>query len=133
MLEVACTTPERLRDVVELLATASTEAAKLGAGHVSVRQIDLGPSGPELPGLVRYRGKLGLQTMRTAVVTATMETLDPRGVERGDVPGLDSSNHVHLWVYTPADRPGGGFPEFNVPYAEPDESGTIPPGTWSHA
>jgi hypothetical protein len=72
--------------------------------------------------VVRYRGKRGLLAMRAAIVTADTRTLDPRGVESGDVPGLDSNQHVHLWVFTPGES--GGFTEYNVP---PGDG----PGEWS--
>lgn len=94
---------------------------------------------PTLARLVHYRGRLGLQTPRAAIVTATQETLDPRGVEAGAVPALDSPTHVHLWVFTPAvagpNAETGGFAEFNVPQGEAADDDvptgwTIPPGTW---
>jgi hypothetical protein len=72
--------------------------------------------------ILRYRGKQGLLAMRAAIVTADVETLDPRGVDSGEVPALDSDEHVHLWVFTPGEK--GGFAEFNV--AQGDE-----PGQWS--
>jgi hypothetical protein len=72
--------------------------------------------------IVRYRGKHGLQAMRAAIVTADVRTLDPRGVESGDVPALDSPKHVHLWVYTPGES--GGFTEYNI---GPGDG----PGEWS--
>jgi hypothetical protein len=75
--------------------------------------------------VVQYRGKQGHQALRAAIVAATVDTLDPRGVESGEVPALDSPEHVHLVVFTPGER--GWFPEFNVPQAEP---GMCPPGTW---
>lgn len=80
---------------------------------------------PSLGRIVNYRGKQGLQTLRAAVITATRDTLDPRGVETGEVPALDSDNHVHLHVLTPSDR--GFFVEYNVPL---DEPGQCHPGTW---
>lgn len=80
--------------------------------------------------IVHYRGNRGLQTMRAAIVTATVDTLDPRGVDAGDVPPLTDDEHVHLWVYTPS--AAGGFPEFNVPHGHGDEAGgDIPPGSWT--
>ncbi len=72
--------------------------------------------------IVRYRGKMGLLAMRAAIVTADVDTLDLRGVASGEVPGLDSPQHVHLWVFTPGEK--GGFAEFNV---APGNS----PGQWS--
>lgn len=87
---------------------------------------------PTLGRIVHYRGKYGLQTMRAAVVTATVDTLDPAGVERGDVPALDSPAHVHLWVWTPAatgqNAEAGGFAEFNVPPG--GSGGDVEPGMW---
>lgn len=88
---------------------------------------------PTLGRIVHYRGKQGLLAPRAAIVTATQDSLDPRGVESGEVPGLDSDQHLHLWVFTPGDR--GGFAEYNVPRGESADgqdttAGTIPPGTW---
>lgn len=80
---------------------------------------------PTLGRIVQYRGKQGLQAMRAAIVTATVDTLDPRGVEAGEVPALDSPNHVHLHVFTPSTA--GFFVEFNVPQ---DEPGMCRPGMW---
>ncbi len=76
---------------------------------------------PALGAIVHYRGKQCLFALRAAIVTATVETLDRRGVEAGAVADLESHRHVHLWVYTPSDQ--GGFPEFNVPYGDQ-------PGQW---
>jgi hypothetical protein len=67
--------------------------------------------------------------MRAAIVTATVDTLDPRGVDAGHVPGLDSPDHVHLWVYTPSEA--GGFAEFNVPGHVEEIAGDIAPGSWT--
>jgi hypothetical protein len=88
---------------------------------------------PTLGRIVHYRGNQGLLAPRCAIVTATLASLDPRGVQSGEVPGLDSDQHVHLWVFTPGER--GGFAEFNVPRGQVDPgeqatAGTIPPGTW---
>lgn len=87
---------------------------------------------PTLGRIVHYRGRYGLQTARAAVVVATVGSLDPRGVDAGTVPPLDSAQHVHLWVYTPSEQ--GGFVEFNVPpgaaAGEPAAVDTIAPGTW---
>lgn len=82
---------------------------------------------PSLGRIVHYRGKQGLLAMRAAIVTATVDSLDPRGVEAGEVPALDSDQHLHLWVFTPG--AAGGFAEFNVPLGEPVD-GCIPPGSW---
>jgi len=82
---------------------------------------------PTLGRIVHYRGKQGLLAMRAAIVTADINSLDPRGIESGEVPALDSPRHVHLWVFTPGEK--GGFAEFNVPEGEPVD-GCIPPGSW---
>jgi hypothetical protein len=86
---------------------------------------------PTLGRIVHYRGKQGVLAMRAAIVTATVDTLDPGNVEAGHVPGLDSPEHVHLHVFTPG--PSGGFVEYNVPLGEPGEhqpGQEIPPGSW---
>ncbi len=88
---------------------------------------------PTLGRIVHYRGRQGLLAPRAAIVTATLDSLDPRGVASGDVPALDSADHVHLWVFTPGDK--GGFAEYNVPHGVPSDgeeaaAGMIPPGTW---
>lgn len=82
---------------------------------------------PLLGNTLLYRGREGLRTMRAAIVTATVSSLDPLGVSAGHVPPLDDEQHVHLWVFTPSER--GGFPEFNVPRGE-FADGDIPPGSW---
>lgn len=85
----------------------------------------MGPAGaarPSLGRIVHYRGKSGHHAVRAAIVSADVDSLDPRGVESGAVPALESPMHVHLHVFTPG--PNGGFPEFNVPYG-------TEPGKWS--
>jgi hypothetical protein len=83
---------------------------------------------PILGATVHYRGRQGFLAMRAAIVTATSGSLDPRGVEAGVVPALDSPMHVHLWVFTPSDA--GGFAEYNAPFGT-DSDGCIPPGSWT--
>jgi len=83
---------------------------------------------PTLGRIVHYRGKQGFHTMRAAIVTCDVNSLDPRGVEAGVIPALDSDQHVHLWVFTPGEA--GGFTEYNVAPGEPDGDGLIAPGTW---
>jgi hypothetical protein len=76
--------------------------------------------------IVQYRGRQGLQALRGALVTATADTLDPRGVDAGQVAPLTSPEHVHLFVLTPSNAVG--FPEYDVPRdADP---GMCRPGTW---
>lgn len=96
-----------------------------------MRPLEIHP--PTLGRMVHYRGKQGLLAPRAAVVTATVDSLDPRGVASGEVPALDSPEHVHLWVFTPGEK--GGFAEYNVPHGEAADgreptADTIPPGTW---
>lgn len=82
---------------------------------------------PTLGRIVHYRGKQGYHAMRAAIVTCDANSLDPRGVEAGVIPALDSDEHVRLWVFTPGEA--GGFTEYNVAPGEPGDDG-IPPGTW---
>lgn len=79
---------------------------------------------PTLGRIVGYRGKQGLKAPRAAIIVATTDSLDQRGVAAGHVPALDSDTHTHLWVFTPGEV--SGFAEFNVPF-DPDTA----PGTWS--
>jgi len=88
---------------------------------------------PTIGRIVHYRGKQGLLAPRAAIVTATVDSLDPRGVESGEVPALADDQHVHLWVFGPG--VSCGFAEFDVPRGEAADgqqptAGTIPPGTW---
>lgn len=77
--------------------------------------------------IVHYRGRDGLQTLRAAIVTATVGSLDPRGVDAGMVAPLDSPQHVHLEVFGPG---RDGFAETNIPYG-PGRDGTPEPGCWA--
>jgi hypothetical protein len=80
---------------------------------------------PSLGRIVHYRGRHGVNAMRAAIVTATVNSLDETNVASGNVPGLTSDTHVHLWVFTPGMF--GGFPEFDVPMSESTE---VAPGSW---
>ena len=84
---------------------------------------------PTLGRIVHYRGKQGRQAMRAAIVTGTVDSIDPDGIASGDVPDFDSPEHVHLWVFTPGTSPG--FQEFNVPPARQAEGEPMPPGSWA--
>ena len=83
---------------------------------------------PTLGSIVHYRGKEGVQAMRAAIVSCTLEELDNQNVIDGHISDLDTEMHVHLHVITPGTR--GHFEEFNVPHGDPQENGQIPPGTW---
>lgn len=75
---------------------------------------------PTIGRVVHYRGKIGLNALRPAMVVCDVNTLDPRGVAAGAIPGLDDEMHVHLRVFGPGDE----FTEYNV------GPGTGP-GEWS--
>lgn len=49
---------------------------------------------PSLGRIVHYRGRLGPQAHRAAIVTASVASLDQRGVESGEIEALDSDMHV---------------------------------------
>lgn len=66
---------------------------------------------PTVCWIVRYTGKLGYQVVRPAIVVVDVNTLDPRGVADGVIPGLTSPEHVHLRVLAPE----GEFTEYDVP------------------
>lgn len=79
---------------------------------------------PELGMRVKYRGRIGRHAPRVAIVTADQASIVGDAVEVGDLPGLDSDMHVHLWVFS-AGMESGGFRENNV------GPGTGP-GQWEH-
>ena len=76
---------------------------------------------PTLGRIVLYRGKLGRQLWRPAIVVCTRWDLDPEGVEAGEIPDITGDNNVHLHVFTPSER--GFFTEYDVAFG--DE-----PGNW---
>lgn len=55
---------------------------------------------PLLGDLVIYRSRTGDYSL-AAIVTATVHSINPVGVERGQVPPLSTDAHVHLAVFTP--------------------------------
>ncbi len=73
-----------------------------------------------------YRGKQGYQALRAAVISCTVDTLDPRGVEQGAIPPLTDETRVHLNVFTPSNLMM--FVEYDVPQAEGEDPG---PGEWA--
>lgn len=111
--------------------------------------------GPSLGRIVLYRSRTGDYDV-PAIVTATVATLNPKGVELGHIPRLSGDEHVHLTCFT-AGKPGkrrgaedflvesaeprsenvsGCYQEWDIPHAEapelPYDSGArgIAPGTW---
>lgn len=112
---------------------------------------------PRLGETVIYRSRTGDYDV-PAIITATVDTLNAKGVEAGHIPGLTSHNHVHLTCLT-AGKPGmrrdaedfkteesphgrsenvsGTYQEWDIPEcgARPDSAyeGDEPaPGTWRH-
>lgn len=104
------------------------------------------PAGLGLGRIVIYRSKTGSYDL-PAVVTATVDTLDPKGVELGHVPALSGPAHVHLTVFTCGkqgtarvdnkvnnEAAGGTYQEFNIPneFLGDEKAGDSEPspGTW---
>lgn len=105
---------------------------------------------PTIGRIVIYRSRTGDYDV-PAIVTATKDTLNPKGVEAGHVPPLTGYNAVHLTVFTPG-QPGlragaedfkvesehgrseniaGCYQEWDIPQAEElDVDETPAPGTW---
>jgi hypothetical protein len=77
------------------------------------------PQRPTIGRVVIYRSRTGDYSV-PAIITATTETLNAKGVELGHVPALDSDEHVHLTVLTPG-KPGmrRGARDFLVDSEEP--------------
>lgn len=69
---------------------------------------------PTIGRIVIYRSRTGDYDV-PAIITATTETLNPKGVELGHVPPLSSDQHVHLTCFT-AGKPGlrRGAEDFKV-------------------
>lgn len=55
---------------------------------------------PTIGRIVIFRSRTGDYDV-PAMVTATKETLNPRNVEAGHIPGVSSETNVHLTVFTP--------------------------------
>jgi hypothetical protein len=64
--------------------------------------------------MVFYRGKLGVKAVNPAMIVTTLDNLEQAAVDAGDIPGLDSSMHAHLRVFSAG--PEGGYTEYNVPH-----------------
>lgn len=105
------------------------------------------PAGLGIGRMVIYRSRTGDYDC-PAVVTATIETLNPKGVELGHVPPLSGSSNVHLTVLTPG-KPGmrrdagdfkeesehgrsenvaGTYQEWDIPLCSADNDPE--PGSW---
>lgn len=102
---------------------------------------------PSIGRIVIYRSRTGDYDV-PAMITATKDTLNPKGVELGHVPDLSSEAHVHLTVFTPG-KPGlrrgaddflvesehgrsenvaGCYQEWDIPFV--DSGGVLVPGSW---
>lgn len=102
---------------------------------------------PTIGRIVIYRSRTGDYDV-PAIITATLDSLNPKGVELGHVPPITDSHGVHLTVFTPG-KPGmrreaedfkvesphgrgenvsGCYQEWDIPFTDEDEE--IEPGTW---
>jgi hypothetical protein len=77
---------------------------------------------PRLGETVVYRARTRGYLL-PAIVTANADTLDMRGLIRGDVPALTGEEHVHLHVLSCGAMTA--YQEHNVPYSREER-----PGTW---
>lgn len=108
---------------------------------------------PRLGQVVLYRSRTGTYDV-PAMVTCNVDSLNPRGVAAGGLPGLTGLSHVHLAVFTPgipgrripttdfitesphgrAENIGGIYQEWDIGPAWEVESmpgdPLPPPGTW---
>lgn len=98
------------------------------------------PPGLTIGRIVIYRSKTGNYDL-PAIITATVDTLDPKGVELGHVPPLSGNNCVHLTVFTCGkqgtareghvvnnEAAGGSYQEFDI--AESSSDTEPEPGSW---
>lgn len=108
---------------------------------------------PPLGMSVIYRSRTGDYDV-PAIVTATVDTLNPEGVEAGHIPALSEPHCVHLTCFT-AGKPGlrrgaedfkvesehpvsenvaGCYQEWDIPrsgsFIAPTEGDEPPPGSW---
>lgn len=82
---------------------------------------------PSIGRIVLYRSRTGNYTV-PAIITATVESLNPAGVEAGHVPALSSDLHVHLTVFTPGKpmmRVGADDFEVESPHGRSENVGGV--------
>lgn len=108
---------------------------------------------PTIGDVVVYRSRTGDYDV-PAIVTATQDTLNAKGVEAGYVPALSSDVHVHLTVFSPgrgglrqeadnflvrsehpvSENVSGCYQEWDIPPADlaaiATEDAEPAPGTW---
>lgn len=126
-------------------------AARIHDGAMETTQAPL--PGPRLGQMVIYRSRTGTYDV-PAVVTCTVESINPKGVAAGGVPMLTGLRNVHLSVLTPgipgkripatdflvesphgrAENVGGVYQEWDIRPADEVDPGferrQPPPGTW---
>lgn len=105
---------------------------------------------PSIGRIVIYRSRTGDYDV-PAIINATAETLDEKGVEAERVPPLTAPGNVHLTVFSPGvydgvppqfegaryvasaglalQNQGGTYQEWDIPLNDP-ATGEIAPGTW---
>lgn len=104
---------------------------------------------PTIGRIVIYRSRTGDYDV-PAIINATAETLNAKGVELGHVPPLSRDTHVHLTVFTPG-KPGmrrgatdflvesehprgenvaGCYQEWDIPFDGLADPNVPTPGTW---
>lgn len=103
---------------------------------------------PTIGRIVIYRSRTGDYDV-PAVITATQETLNRKGVEAGHIPDLSGPMRVHLTCFT-AGKPGkrdaddflvesehgrsenvaGCYQEWDIPFWTGDPFDDVAPGSW---
>lgn len=113
---------------------------------------------PTIGRIVIYRSRTGDYDV-PAIINATAETLNRKGVEAGYIPDLSAHGNVHLTVFSPgvpgavpmgheaprftvestarihgeplpiSQNQGGTYQEWDIPLNDP-ATGEIAPGTW---
>jgi hypothetical protein len=133
----------RAQMVDEQIAANDPEKAAAAAEKERLRMVDA-VTGLAIGRIVEYRSRTGNYSV-PAMVNCTTDSIYQPGVEAGHVPALQTTDRVHLTVFTPG-RPGmrgeadnfvvapdeevsenlnGCYQEWNIPY-DPDGG----PGTW---
>lgn len=88
-------------------------------------KVQRGVMHPKVGAVILYRSRTR-EYVLPAIVTATVDSLDRRGVVRGDVPDITGEEHVHLNVMSCG--PSLCYQEFDIPYSREPA-----PGTWGWA
>lgn len=120
-------------------ADPAPPAPEGGEGGTDTPQL---PEGLAIGRIVTYRSKTGAYDL-PAIVTATIATLDPEGVDQGHVAQLTAPSRVHLTVFTCGipgtaregsevndQALGGSYQEFNIPQFAGEAGAEVVAGTW---